>query len=156
MESRKLERVVVPQVVGLSYAAAKKRIAAAGLVLKPAQGPETTLVKRQAPAAETLVKRGDMIMVTLNTETSSAPALLRVPNLLGVTGAENAGKILKQAGLEFAAYRIVDGKRVLIVPKNYAQLVNLKVVQQSPAQGTLVPGRTCVECILAARQAPIP
>jgi hypothetical protein len=148
----KPEPVIVPQIVGLPYAAAKKRIEAAGLVLKPAQGPENALVKRQAPAAETLVKRGEIVMATLSSETSPTPVLSRVPNLLGVTGAENAGKILKQAGLDFSAYRIVDGKRILIVPKDYPQLENLKVIQQLPGQGKLVSGRTCVECIFAARQ----
>jgi hypothetical protein len=151
-ESLKPDSVMVPQIVGLPYATAKKRIEAAGLVLKPAQGPENALVKRQAPAAETLVKRGEVIMATLSSETSPTPGLSRVPNLLGVTGAENAGKILKQAGLDFAAYRIVDGRRVLIVPKNYPQLENLKVTQQLPAQGTLVAGLTCVECVFAARR----
>src|SRR5262249_28077437 len=71
---------------------------------------------------------------------------LRVPDVCGIVGAEKASALLKQAGLEFAAYSMVNGQRALVLPNNYSQLAQSKVAQQSPPARTSVAPGTIVEC----------
>jgi hypothetical protein len=150
VDSQKHELVAVPKIEGLSYADAKKRVEAVGVVLKPARNRENGLVKGQNPAAGTLVKRGDAVLVTLTLEPSPPTALVQVPNVCGVMGAENVDILLKRAGLALAAYRMVNGKRILIAPQNYDQLGKFKVVKQRPLFSASVPGGTFIECIFEA------
>jgi hypothetical protein len=147
-ESKKPEQVAVPKIQGLSYAEAKKRVEAAGLVLKTVRNSETGLVKSQTPAAGSLAKQGEVVLATL---TPDVPlAAVQVPNVCGMTGAKNVELLLTQAGLTFAAYRVVNGKRILIAPQAYNQLEKYKVVKQHPLQGASVPSRTCIECTFEA------
>jgi beta-lactam-binding protein with PASTA domain len=150
VEFQRPENVAVPKIQGLSYAEAKKRVEAAGLVLRTTRNSETGLVKGQTPAAGSFVKRGEVVLVTLTPGPLPPPAAIQVPNVTGMTGAKKVEMLLKQAGLTFAAYRVVNGKRILIAPQNYNQLEKFKVVKQRPMSGASVPGGTCVECTFEA------
>ncbi len=150
VDSQQHELVAIPRIEGLSYAEAKKRVEAAGLVLKPARNRENGLVKGQNPAAGTLVKRGDGVLVTLTPEPSPPTAMVQVPNVCGIMGPRKVDMSLKRAGLALAAYRMVNGKRILIPSQNYDQLGKLKVVKQRPLFGASVPGGTIIECIFEA------
>ena len=144
------EKVAVPRIQGLSYAEAKKRVEAAGLVLKTARNSPVGLVKGQNPAAGSFVKRGEVVLVTLTPDPLPPPAMIPVPNVCGLTGAKNTQIQLQRAGLAFAAYRVVNGKPIVIAPQNYNQLEKFKVVKQRPLSGASVPAGTCVECIFEA------
>ena len=83
------ESVPVPNVLGLTVNEARRRVAAAGLVLGTARS--TGRVTDQQPAAETLVSRESTVSVTLDVGVT-------VPNVLGLT-VEQARQAVEQAGL---------------------------------------------------------
>jgi beta-lactam-binding protein with PASTA domain len=72
---------------------------------------------------------------------------VQVPDVCGLLGSEKARSLLKQAGLEFAAYTMAEGGRILVKPPNYNQLAQAKIIQQTPAAGSTVAAGTVVACV---------
>ncbi|HEV3145332.1 MAG TPA: PASTA domain-containing protein [Gemmataceae bacterium] len=145
-DTEKPVQVAVPQVVGLSFDEAKKSVEAAGLVLKSADFPIGSLVVGQLPSAGAMMTRGGTVVVSFGPTAVSPVLRALVPDICGVVGADKASARLRQAGLELAAYNMIDGRRTLVLPKNYNQLAQCKVMQQTPpAKSSVAPG-TVIEC----------
>jgi beta-lactam-binding protein with PASTA domain len=136
--------VEVPNVVGMTQAAAESALAGAGLTASAQSGNSATVAKgqvmTQAPAAGQRVPKNTSVGITV----SQGPANATVPNVVGQTQAE-ATDALKQAGL---------GTKVI---SNYsADVAKGDVYSQSPAQGTLVAPGTVVSIHVSNGPPPAP
>ncbi len=136
--------VAVPNVVGMTQAAAETAIAAAGLTASVQSGNSATVaagqVMTQAPAAGQQVPANTSVGITV----SAGPANATVPNVIGQTQAE-ATDALKKAGL---------GTKVV---SNYnADVPKGEVYSQTPAQGVLVAPGTVVSIHVSNGAPPAP
>jgi beta-lactam-binding protein with PASTA domain len=136
--------VEVPNVVGMTQAAAESALAGAGLTASAQSGNSATVAKgqvmTQAPAAGQRVPKNTSVGITV----SQGPANATVPNVVGQTQTE-ATDALKQAGL---------GTKVI---SNYsADVAKGDVYSQSPAQGTLVAPGTVVSIHVSNGPPPAP
>jgi beta-lactam-binding protein with PASTA domain len=94
----------VPHVVGGTYAEAKAKLEAAGLVASTTEEPKG-VVTRQDPAAETLVKKGSKVALGFG----DPAAGIKVPNLVGRTF-EEARENLAALGLKIAPSKETTGR----------------------------------------------
>jgi beta-lactam-binding protein with PASTA domain len=136
--------VGVPNVVGMTQAAAESALAAAGLTASAQSGNSPTVasgqVMTQAPAAGQKVPRNTNVGITV----SAGPANATVPNTVGQTQAE-AADALKKAGL---------GTKVIT---NYnVDVAKGEVYSQTPAQGVLVAPGTVVSIHVSNGKPPAP
>lgn len=129
-----VETVKVPAVVKLSFGEAKKAIAASGLVvdkIDPAGSSDQAIVIAQKPPADTLVKPGSAVDLSLEEDRGQS----EVPDL--------AGKLLNEAK------KILDGARLKIGRLEPAGATGkFVVVKQSPKPKTKVPEATAVDLAL--------
>jgi eukaryotic-like serine/threonine-protein kinase len=123
-------KLAVPDVVGLTVAAAVKRLQAAGLDTRQrvvfAAAPAGRVVS-QRPAAGAEAKKG----ATVSLSVSKGPQRVRVPNVVG-RGRDDAVARLKDAGLVAAVFSVPSQ-----APRGF-------VVAQNPSAGTKVPKRSRV------------
>jgi beta-lactam-binding protein with PASTA domain len=136
--------VTVPNVVGMTQAAAEAALAAAGLTASSQPGNSTTVangqVMAQAPAAAQRVPKNTNIGITV----SQGPANAAVPDVVGQTQAD-ATAALQAAGL---------GVKVV---SNYDLTASKgDVYSQTPAQGVLVAPGTTVSIHVSKGAPPTP
>lgn len=136
--------VQVPNVSGMTQAAAEAALAQAGLTASAQDGNSPTVaqgqVMAQAPAAGQKVPANTSVGITI----SQGPANATVPNMVGNTQAE-ATDALKKVGL---------GTKVI---SNYsADVAKGDVYSQTPAQGTLVAPGTVVSIHVSNGKPPAP
>ena len=135
--------VSVPNVAGMTQAAAEAALAQAGLTASTQPGNSATVpsgqVISQAPAAGQKVPRNTNIGITI----SQGPANATVPNVVGQTQAD-ATAALKNAGL---GTKVVSNDNA--APKG-------EVYSQTPAQGTIVAPGTVVSIHVSTGTPPPP
>lgn len=119
--------VVMPDLVGLTLAAAEKIAARRAIAVRtsPATGAADWTVKLQNPAAGAYMWFGEQAGLTLSEPVPPEPALVPVPDLIDHTEDE-AAAMVKDAGLVYTERVLKDGKR----PG--------RVVAQRPQPGELV------------------
>ena len=134
----------MPNVVGMTQAAAETALTQAGLTATAQSGNSATVAKgeviSQSPPAAQKVPAGTSIGITV----SQGPANAAVPNVVGQTQSD-ATDALKSAGL---------GTKV--VTNYHADTPKGEVYSQSPAEGTLVAPGTTVQIVVSNGPPPAP
>jgi serine/threonine-protein kinase len=125
--------VAVPNLVGLTGKEAQAVLAKAGLTLK-STGDPTQKALSQVPAANGKAAKGSAVTVTFAT----APTLVAVPNLVGLTGKE-AQAALTKAGLTLKSTGDATQKA-----KSQTPTATAKVAKGSSVQVTFPPPVTTV------------
>ena len=123
-------KLAAPDVVGLTVAAAVRRLKAAGLdssqrVIFASAPPGRVVAQR--PASSTEVKKGATVALSV----SKGPQRVRVPNVVGRSRADAVAR-LKDAGLVAAVFSVPSK-----APRGF-------VVAQNPKAGTKAPKRSRV------------
>jgi beta-lactam-binding protein with PASTA domain len=136
--------IAVPNVVGMTQAAAETALTQAGLTAAAQSGNSATVAKgeviSQSPPAAQRVPAGTSIGITV----SQGPANAAVPNVVGQTQSD-ATASLKSAGL---GTKVVTNYNV-DTPKG-------EVYSQSPVEGTLVAPGTTVQIVVSNGPPPAP
>ena len=132
-------QVAVPNVVGLTQAAASSSIAGAGLTVGTVTMASSNTVPSgavisESPAAATLVNPGSSV----NLVVSSGPAQVSVPNVVGNTQAA-AGTAITGAGLVVGT----------VTMQSSGTVASGKVVSESPSAGTSVNVGSAVNLVVS-------
>jgi beta-lactam-binding protein with PASTA domain len=138
--------VAVPNVVGLTQAAAGTALTAATLTTGAVtQATSATVpagsVISQSPVAATLVPPGTAVALVVST----GPALVPVPNVIGLTQSA-AGTALTTATLTTGT----------MTQAASATVAAGSVISQNPVAATLVPPGTAVTLVVSSGPAPVP
>jgi len=138
--------VAVPNVVGLTQAAASSAITGAGLVVgtvttaSSATVPSGSVISEN-PAAGTQVNRGSAV----NLVVSSGPAVVGVPNVVGLTQAAAAAAI-QSAGLVVGT----------VTPTSSGTVPAGNVISENPVAGSQVVIGSAVNLVVSSGPAPAP
>jgi beta-lactam-binding protein with PASTA domain len=136
-------QVRVPNLVGMTVAAARQQVAQAGLRTQRIDAAASTeprdTVVAQAPAAGTFVRRGDA--VTLR---SSDGSLTVVPDLTGKSATEADG-LLRARGLRIAG-----------ATEQQSTTAAGRIIRQSPSPGVRVPRGSGVSVVVAVAPPVVP
>ena len=135
-------QIAVPNVVGLTQAAATTTITAAGLIVGGfASGPSSTVpygtVAGEYPAAGAMVASGSAVSLTVSIGSPSVPAI--VPNVMGLTQS-SATTAITVAG-------VVVGN---VTTTSSSTVASGSVISQSPPAASSVPPGTIVNLIVSS------
>ena len=140
-----IRQVLVPNVVGLTQAAASTAITGAGLVGGTVTSQSSATVASgnvisESPSAGTSVNLGSSV----NLVVSSGPAPVSVPNVVGLTQAA-ASTAITGAGLVVGT----------VTSQSSATVASGKVISESPSAGTSVAAGSSVNLVVSTGPAPV-